>query len=186
MRKANELEYGTASDDPPQAWAPAKIDLLSITESALRQTISGLAMAGPREMFCLWIGNSLPGSTHVSRAVVTTVAFPRIRSDYDRFEVLEGQLGLVTQWCAEQDLWVLAQVHSHPTDEPHSRADETWPASRRSGFLSVVFPFFAHHSSVRNPRWRLYESQGAGVWSEFNPEQRITVVPDVWLPQYSR
>src|SRR5215203_6191544 len=144
---------------------PERIDRLLVPESVLQQTIFGLALGGTREMLCYWLGAALSNTpTGVNSAVVTTVAFPKILSSYDHFEVVEGQMGLITQWCADRGFWVLAQVHSHPTDEPHSVADETWPASHRVGFLSVIFPFFAQLSSVQNPNWRVYESMGHGRW----------------------
>lgn len=173
-----------ASADDPTARAPDQLDLLMITESVLRQTITGLTLGGSREMLCFWIGSALAQRPdNRCAATVVTVAFPRIRSTYDHFEVVEGQLGEISEWCADRELWVLGQVHSHPTDEPHSRADETWPASHRRGFLSVVFPFFAHNSSVRHPNWRIYEAIGNGQWAQVDPEERLQIIPDVWLPR---
>jgi hypothetical protein len=157
---------------------PGKLEKLLVPASVLRQTITGLSLSAPREGLAYWIGADLQDG----RAIVSTVAFPRVAATYDHFQVLEGQMGLVTTWCAERSLWVLGQVHSHPTDEPHSEADETWPASSRAGFLSVVFPFFAQHSDVRTPQWRVYEAKANAEWAQIDPDERLVVVPDVWLP----
>src|SRR4051794_19014644 len=106
---------------------PGRIDRLLIPESVLRNTIIGLSYGAGREMLCYWLGAAIhPGE---STAVVTTVAFPRVESAYAQFRLVEGQMGLITSWCAAHQLWALAQVHTHPTDEPHSEADECWPAS---------------------------------------------------------
>lgn len=162
---------------------PQRFDRLLIPESVLRNTITGLSYAAGREMLCYWLGAELRNDEGFLSALVTTVAFPRIESAYAQFRLMEGQMGLITSWCAENRMWLLAQVHTHPTDEPHSEADECWPASHRSGFLSVVFPFFASMSSLSNPGWRAYESEGAGVWKEINPANKFLVLPDVWLPK---
>jgi hypothetical protein len=160
---------------------PEKLGRLLIPEYALRHTITGLAYGAGREMLCYWLGSEICTPDDLPTAVITTVAFPQIESGYAFFKLREGQMGLITSWCAKHSLWVLAQVHTHPTDEPHSQTDECWPASHRPGFLSLVIPFFASMSSVRNPGWRVYESQGGGIWRQCVPEQKIQVIPDVWF-----
>ena len=162
---------------------PGRLDRLLIPESVLRNTIVGLSYGAGREMLCYWLGVGIQAERDRASAIVTTVAFPRIDSSYAQFRLLEGQMGLITSWCAAHGVWVLAQAHTHPTDEPHSEADECWPASQRAGFLSVVFPYFASMSSVRSPGWRAYEAEGAGVWTEISANERFEVLPDVWLPQ---
>lgn len=162
---------------------PQTIARLLVPSQVLRQTITGIALGGGREMLAYWVGCAIENDDRGrTRAAVTTVAFPKIASDYDHFELIEGQMGLITSWCADHGLWVLAQVHSHPTDEDHSHADETWAASHRSGFLSIVFPFFAQHSTLRDPHWRVFESTSDGEWIQIDPAERFEVVPDVWLP----
>lgn len=162
---------------------PGFLDRLVIPAHVLADTLSGLALGREREMLAYWIGAALPNDSQGrTRALVTTVAFPRIVSGYDFFQLVPGQMGLITGWCADRDLWVLAQVHSHPTDEPHSQADETWPASTRPGFLSFVVPFFAHFSTLREPGWRVHEAMGGGRWREVDPSERVEILDNVWLP----
>ena len=161
---------------------PGHLDQLLVPASALHTTLYGLGLGREREMLCYWLGEALPnGTQNRTRAVVLTVGFPQIESDYDHFRLLDGQMGRLTQWCAARGLWVLAQVHTHPTDEPHSEADECWPASHRLGFLSIVIPFFAQFSTVRDPQWRVHELVEQRTWREVDPRERFRIVPDVWL-----
>ncbi len=163
---------------------PNHIDQLIIPAHCLETTLEGLALGRDREMVAYWIGTPVAApEASIATAVVTTVAFPRIESSDNHFRVVDGQMGLVSTWCAERGLWVLAQVHTHPTDEPHSEADECWPLSHRPGFLSVIIPFFAQFSTIAYPHWRAYELIGSGKWNEVNPDERFTVVSDVWLPR---
>lgn len=162
--------------------APGVLKKLFIPETVLRNTIVGLSYGAGREMLCYWVGTVVSPQPSGDSAIVTTVAFPRIESAYAQFKLAEGQMGLITSWCAARRLWVLAQVHTHPTDESHSEADECWPASHRRGFLSVVLPFFASLSSVRDPKWRAYESEGGGSWTEISVNDRFEVLDDVWVP----
>lgn len=173
------METSSPVDRPP-----AHLDRLVIPTRVLDMTLTGLRLGADREMLCYWLGVALPvDATGRTRSIVVTVAFPRVHSDYASFRVAEGQMGLITSWCAERNLWLLAQVHTHPTDEPHSEADECWPASHRSGFFSVVVPFFAQLSTVAEPAWRVYECEGGGRWSQVDPRERLELLPSVWLPE---
>ena len=162
---------------------PSRIGRLLVPERATDLTLTGLALGANREMLCYWLGMQVQDESEGrTRAIVTTVVFPQIESDYSSFRLREGQMACINAWCAAKGVWVLAQVHTHPTDEPHSEADECWPVSHRTGFLSVVIPFFAQMSSTRDPLWRLHELDDDGSWSEADPEGRLEIIKDVWLP----
>ncbi|MBB4637523.1 proteasome lid subunit RPN8/RPN11 [Longimicrobium terrae] len=169
------------TEEPVIVRPPGRLERLVIPATVLSNTLQGLALGRDREMLAFWIGAELPGTAGATRALVSTVAFPRIRSGYSRFELAEGEMGHITRWCGKHGLWILAQVHTHPTDEDHSEADEAEPVSHRPGFLSVVIPYFARFSTVREPRWRAYEHQGGGDWRAINPEVRFEVLSDVWI-----
>ncbi|MDB4889236.1 MAG: hypothetical protein JWL61_1091 [Gemmatimonadetes bacterium] len=172
-----------ASNEPAIVRPPDRVDRLLIPASILDTTLYGLALGRDREMLCYWIGCSLPNDAEGhSRAAILTVSFPQIESTYGSFRVLDGQMSQITAWCSRNGLWILGQVHTHPTDEPHSEADECWPASHRRGFFSVVIPFFAQFSTVREPQWRAHEVGDDSRWAEINPAKRFEVVSDVWLP----
>ena len=85
---------------------PGKVAKLVVPESVLRNTITGLSYAAGREMLCYWLGAELKAER--SSAVVLSVAFPQIESSYAQFRLAEGQIGLITTWCAKRDLWLLA------------------------------------------------------------------------------
>lgn len=188
QRKSSAGEKGIGlstekNEDPVVIRPPGPIDRLLITASALSATIGGLALGRDREMLCYWVGTAIPADSFgTTRALVTTVAFPQIESRYDYFRIVDGQIGLVTNWCAARGMWILAQAHTHPTDEPHSEADECWPVSHREGFISVVFPYFAQMSTVREPHWRAHELMDGRNWREIDPAKRFGIVNDVWLP----
>jgi hypothetical protein len=132
----------------------------------------------PREGLCYWYGRELEQG--VGLAIVT--AFPRIYSTESSFELMEGQMSQMTTWSAREGLWLLAQVHTHPTDEPHSTADEEWAPTYREGFLSLVLPFGAQFSNLRRPRWRLFECDAGGRWISVE-ENMLRILEDVWLPE---
>jgi hypothetical protein len=109
-------------------------------------------------------------------------AFPKIYSTECVFELLPGQMSELTTWSQREGLWLLAQVHTHPTDEPHSSADQQCAPTHREGFLSVVVPFGAQFSNLRKPGWRLFECNANGRWERAKREL-MNVFDDVWVPE---
>jgi hypothetical protein len=157
---------------------PGRFVRLIVPSSLLQTSIHGLQGYVPREGLCYWYGRELePG---VGLAMV--VAFPRIYSTESSFQLMDGQMSQLTTWSAQEDLWLLAQVHTHPTDEPHSNADEEWAPTYREGFLSLVIPFGAQFSNLRSPGWRLFECNAGGRWVNVG-EEKLRILEDVWLPE---
>jgi hypothetical protein len=172
------------ASEPVISRPPGRVDRIGVPATLLDTTIAGLSLGRDCEMLCYWIGAALPPDAQGrTRAHVISVAFPRIISGYDYFRVADGQVAQITERCARSSLWVIAQVHTHPTDEPHSEADECGPVSHRAGFVSVVLPFFAQFSTVRDPHWRTHVLGQHGAWSEVDPDSCLEVIADVWLPE---
>ena len=160
---------------------PGPLTRLFVPDFAVSVTLDGLRLRREREALAYWVGRSVVVESATSeQAIVTTVIFPRIESGYDYFRLLDGEMARISEWCAKRGVWVLAQIHTHPTDEPHSEADECWPASQRTGFLSMVIPFFGQFSTVANPFWSLHELARDG-WREIASAERIEIVPSIWL-----
>lgn len=171
-----------AAGGPVVVRPPGPLSRLLIPVSVIQTTLYGLSLGRDREMVAFWLGAALVPDGDAPRATVTTVAFPQVESGYAAFRIADGQMGRITEWCAAHGLWVLAQVHTHPTDEPHSEADECWPASHRPGFLSVVVPFFAQFATLRDPQFRVHELVGGDIWRQIDPDDRLSILNDVWVP----
>lgn len=157
---------------------PGRLDELILPASILRSSIRGLQGYVPAEGLCYWFGREIEEGV----GLVMIVAFPRIYSTAASFELMPGQMSQLTEWSRREGVWLLAQVHTHPTDEPHSRADEEWAPTRREGFISVVIPFGAQFSDPHQPRWRMFECDARGQWADV-PKGRLRVLDDVWLPE---
>jgi hypothetical protein len=174
---AREKEFAT-TDEPEIRRPPGPLSQLWVPASILELSLRGLRGYMPREGLCCWFGRELePGV-----ALAAVVAFPRIYSTEYAFKLADGQMSEMTLWAQRETLWMLAQVHTHPTDEPHSEHDEEWAATRREGFLSVVIPFGAQFSNLRSPRWRCFECDADGQWQDVG-EGPLKVFDDVWLPE---
>jgi hypothetical protein len=156
---------------------PLRLTQLLVPSSILTSSLRGLRSYWPAEGLCYWYGREIDDQL----GLVMVVAFPRIYSTSTSFELVSGQMSQLTTWSAREGLWLLAQAHTHPTDEPHSDADEEWSPTHREGFLSVVIPFGAHFSDNRVPHFRLFECDSTGDWIDA-PDNRIRILDDVWLP----
>lgn len=157
---------------------PGVLRELLVPSSILSLTLQGLCGYAPAEGLCYWFGRECGDGV----GIVMVVAFPRIYSTERSFQLADGQMAHLTTWSQREGLWLLAQLHTHPTDEDHSQADEEWAATRREGFLSLVIPFSAQFSSVHQPRWRCFECDASGRWIRMD-EGRLRIIDDVWLPK---
>lgn len=156
---------------------PGPLRQLVVPLTILNSSLRGLRGYQPYEGLCYWYGRELEQG--VGLAMV--VAFPRIYSTETSFQVMPRQMSQLTNWSADVALWLLAQAHTHPTDEPHSSADEEWSPTHREGFISIVFPFGAEFSNGRLPHWRVFECDPEGQWID-SSENKLHILDDVWLP----
>ena len=172
------LKLDTATTDRLDR-PPGRLRELLVSDHVVAMTLDGLRLRREREALAYWAGCSIACEQETgSTAIITSVVFPQIESGYDHFRLLEGEMARISEWCATADVWILAQLHTHPSDEPHSEADETWPASHRDGFLSIVIPFFAEFSTVTTPFWRVH-TRGPTGWEDVTASAMIRIIPSV-------
>jgi Na+-transporting NADH:ubiquinone oxidoreductase subunit NqrA len=65
-------------------------------------------------------------------------------------------------------LLVAAQVHSHPREAFHSKADDRWAIVRHEGALSLVVPNFASGTTLLNflDKTKVYQFSALAEWIE--------------------
>jgi hypothetical protein len=78
--------------------------------------------------------------------------------------------------------FLFAQLHTHGFEAFHSSVDDTYPISHKSGFISIVIPYFAKskfYDDTTLTDCSVNESLGGGRWRELDPfelRQRFRVV----------
>jgi hypothetical protein len=159
---------------------PGVLNQLLVPARCVDITLQVMRSAGEREMVVYWAGIEIAGAD-MPTGMVATVVCPKILSGRAAFRLADGQMGRIAEWCARRRMWILAPVHTHPNDEPHSEVDECFPLSHRIGFLSLVIPFFAVHSVVSKPLWQVHERQEQG-WAKVEAGERLGIIPDYWIP----
>lgn len=113
---------------------------LKCSLSVIDQTLGYLQAAGISRQECvvLWLGRRQ--SDYIE---VTGVICPMQRAKADMFQIPPTSMREIMGRLRENRLMIAAQVHSHPEQAFHSRADDTWAIIRHVGAVSIVIPYFA-------------------------------------------
>ena len=94
------------------------------------------------EGVALWVGRISDSNFEVTETVIPKQK--GLRSDNGlAYVVEEAELRRLNVWLYEQELRLIAQLHSHPTEAYHSETDDLYPIMTTVGGLSIVVPDFA-------------------------------------------
>ena len=116
---------------------------LSISAALIGQTIELLQQGGRKacETVVFWLGK---GDT------VDEVYCPVQSVAVDYFHLPSASMRLLMDHLKQDRRRILAQVHSHPGQAFHSKADDEWAVIRHQGALSLVLPKFASTTTLTN------------------------------------
>ena len=121
------------------------IDPLAISSNGIQETVRLLQHATERECVLLWLGRR-----NGKVQSIIEVFRPTQNASADYFEIPRvGMLELMER-LRTQGLYVAAQVHTHPREAFHSQADDKWAIVRHQGAISIVLPYFAKNTHLRN------------------------------------
>lgn len=111
-----------------------------VSESVIENTLMYLRLAGTRRSECivLWLGRREADGIRVVEAYR-----PDQVAEEDFFRIPPSAMQAVMRRIGESGLLIASQVHSHPQEAFHSRADDQWAIVRHVDALSIVVPYFA-------------------------------------------
>src|SRR6266404_6352259 len=117
------------------------------SSSLVEATLAHLHEAGQavRECVVLWLGRREGGQVRVVSAYR-----PLQSAAEDMFQIPPAGMAALHTELRRNRFMVAAQVHSHPREAFHSRADDRWAIVRHEGALSLVVPHFASGTTVSN------------------------------------
>lgn len=85
---------------------------------------------------------------------------------YDYVRLEPDAFSRLWPWCAQSNVEVLADVHTHPRGPQQSRSDRAHPMVSLAGHIALIVPWFAQRSpKPRDVSFNVYE--GSGGWSSF-------------------
>jgi hypothetical protein len=114
---------------------------LSVSSAILEETLAALRSSKDTESVALWLAkNSERGS--VNRCYV-----PEHVARADMFQLTPKGMSELRRTLRENRLFIAAQLHTHPFEAFHSKADDRWALIRHLGALSIVLPNFAQSTT---------------------------------------
>lgn len=131
----------------------------------LDKTLLQLRAAGQRRQECimLWLGRRNGDSIDVVDAYR-----PEQNAREDMFHIPRTSMNALYSELRQRRLMVAAQVHSHPKEAFHSRADDQWAIIRHRGALSLVVPYFASETFASNflDHTKVFQFSDNAKWAE--------------------
>ncbi len=139
--------------------------------SIVEQTVGHLRQAGKVGVECivLWLGDR--DGDHVR---VVTAYRPEQTARRNRFLIPPREMSNIMALIRERRWMIAAQVHSHPFEAFHSKADDEGAIVRHEGALSFVVPWFAASTNAQTflHEVALYCLQAGDRWVEV-PEKEM-------------
>lgn len=151
---------------------------LVLPTAVLHETLGLLRNGGELrcERVALWLAPAAGGS------VLREVYEPYQEAARDYFHLPPESLQALMARLKSGRLKVAAQIHTHPAEAFHSKADANWAIVRHSGALSLVLPRFAATTTVATflEEVKIFELSEAGEWMltpNRGPDARLLVRP---------
>src|SRR5471032_483416 len=143
---------------------------LLINEGLVARTVEILQLGGLQncEAVVLWLGSSND---------VREVYRPEQVVDVDYFRLPTQSVRSLMAHLRATRQRVLAQVHSHPGEAFHSRADDKWAIVRHEGALSFVLPRFAAHTDAGTFQddAAVYRLSAADKWERVHAHEYLII-----------
>jgi hypothetical protein len=126
------------------------------------------------ETVVLWLGLKSDGNYRVSE-----VYRPQQEVDFDFFRIPSTSMRELMGYLRKTRMRIIAQVHSHPAEAFHSRADDKWAIVRHAGAISVVVPYFARgiDENTFSAEVATFQLSTDDSWTSVNSRSVIKVEP---------
>ena len=126
------------------------------------------------EAVALWVGVVRENSFEVRETIIPKQTPQRTPTGI-LFTVSPQELHRINVWLHENEMQIIAQLHSHPQEAYHSELDDELPLATTVGCLSLVIPNFARDpfSLRRCAIYRLIPDQG---WTQLSPAETARLI----------
>lgn len=149
--------------------------VLRIHRDLLVESIVTLERAGHRrkEGITLWLGERGGCFDQVKLAYE-----PIHEASVDYFQIPPHGVHALMRKMETTETCVVAQIHSHPREAFHSRADDRWAIVRHIGAFSLVLPNFAQMTSLENfmSQVAVFRLSADDRWCQVKAESALEIV----------
>lgn len=144
--------------------------------SAVQEANAHLRAVGHQglEGFSLWAGKREGDSFVVHKNIVPVQIGHRLASGIC-VSVGSEELHRINVWLFENEMTLIAQLHSHPTEAYHSDTDDEFPIATTIGSLSIVIPDFARHPFSLN-RCAIYRLMPLDGWTFMEMKEAANLI----------
>lgn len=126
------------------------------------------------EGLVLWAGVKAAHDFRVSHTVIPRQSGVRSAAGVS-VSVGSDELHRLNVWLFENELTIIAQIHSHPADAYHSDTDDAFPIATTVGSLSLVIPDFARRPFAL-PECAVYRLSATGVWEKLSTRDVLGLI----------
>lgn len=144
--------------------------------SIIETTLMHLRNAGRNRCECvvLWLGKR-----DVESIRITEAYRPLQTAQADMFHIPREGMAELHGKLRQNRVMVAAQIHSHPFQAFHSKADDRWAIVRHENALSLVVPNFASETTLHNflTQTKIFRFSATAIWTEVPAYE----VPRSWL-----
>ncbi|WP_070267949.1 Mov34/MPN/PAD-1 family protein [Duganella sp. HH101] len=143
---------------------------ITIPQAELQQTLELLQEGGRVgcETVVFWVGKDNQ---------ISEVFRPEQNVRADMFHLPPAAMRNLMAYLRQNRKKILAQIHSHPNEAFHSRADDQWAVIRHQGALSFVLPEFARTTTVDNFMQEVaaFSLSASDQWVQISSDQAIAI-----------
>jgi hypothetical protein len=120
------------------------IDSIILTQANLEKAFKLLRYAGSKgvEGICLFAGK-INDTTFIVEETIIPSQKSYILEQGLMYSVDSEELHRLNIWLYQNEMQLIAQIHSHPGEAYHSLADDRYPIVDAFGGISIVVPYFA-------------------------------------------
>lgn len=126
------------------------------------------------EAVALWAGQAQGNTFEVQKTIIPKQTAHRTPTGLC-YTVSPEELHRINVWLHENEMQIIAQMHSHPGEAYHSQLDDDLPIATTAGCLSLVIPDFAREpfSPKLCAIYRLLPGQG---WTKLKPVEVFRLI----------
>jgi hypothetical protein len=121
------------------------------------------------EGVALWAGSAVESFFVVGTAIIPRQIASRL-DDGLLYSVEGDELYRINVWLYNNDMTLVAQLHSHPAEAYHSETDDAFPIVAVLGGISIVIPWFAAYPFDLSD-WAVFRLKEHSGWTELSNKE---------------
>jgi hypothetical protein len=147
------------------------IEKITISELHISKAFNFLNYAGRKgvEAIALFAGYEADTTFHIKEVLIPK-QLGYILEQGLMYAVEGEELHKINVWLYENNMKLIAQIHSHPSEAYHSATDDRFPIVDTYGGVSIVVPDFATGTMSLND-WAIYRLSLDKTWDELSNKQ---------------